>query len=79
MFIGLGIGRGQIIRDRIENQDFEANHKITFSNDFVKEVYVVGQNSIYLFYVLEGETEVSVAAVSPNIKVIQKIKEKEKK
>lgn len=73
MFIGMGIGRGSKISKRIQTQDIEANYSVTFTNDLTKEVYVVGQNSSYLFYVLEGEKEVSVTSINPNIKVIQKI------
>jgi hypothetical protein len=73
MFIGMGVGRGIKIKERIQTQDIEANYRVTFATDFVKDVYVVGQNSSYLFYILEGEKEVSVSAINPNIKVIQKI------
>ncbi|WP_338763572.1 hypothetical protein WAF17_19965 [Bernardetia sp. ABR2-2B] len=73
MFVGLGIGRGTSVRKRIKNQDLKINHRVTFINDFKKDVYVVGQNSSYLFYILEGEKEVSITAINPNIKVIQKL------
>ncbi|WP_338790502.1 hypothetical protein [Bernardetia sp. MNP-M8] len=73
MFIGLGVGRGQKISKRIQTQDIEANYSVTFTNDMVKELYVVGQNSSYLFYVLEGEKQVSISAINPNIKIIKKI------
>ncbi len=75
LFIGMGIGRGQQVRSIIQNEEIEANHKITFANDSIKNVYVVGQNSIYLFYVLKGEKEVSISSINPNIKVIKKINE----
>ncbi len=73
MFIGMGIGRGTKINKRIQTQDIKTNYTITFANDVTKEVYVVGQNSSYLFYVLEGEKEISVTSINPNIKVIKKI------
>lgn len=76
IFLGMGVGGGSKVSYRIKNQDMEANYKIIFSNDFIKEVYVVGQNSSYLFYVLEGENKVSISAINPNIKVIQKIDKK---
>lgn len=77
MFIGVGIGRGVKINERIQTEDIKTNYSVTFANDLVKEVYLVGQNSSYLFYVLEGEKEVCVSAINPNIKVIKKIKQKQ--
>lgn len=80
MFVGMGIGRGSKISEKIQaQQDIKSNYKITFASDLEKEVYVVGQNSTYLFYVVEGETEVSVTSINPNIKVIQKRKKEENK
>lgn len=73
MFLGVGIGQGRKVKSKIENQTFEVSHLVTFSNDLSKEVYVVGQNSLYLFYVLEGEKEVSITSINPNIKVIKRI------
>ncbi len=73
MFIGMGVGRGSKISKKIQTQDIETNYRVTFANDIVKEVYVIGQNSSYLFYVLEGEKQVSISAINPNIKVIKKI------
>ena len=75
MFIGFGIGRGMKTKEKIQSQITKANYTVTFSDNFVKEVYVVGQNSSYLFYVLEGEKEVSITAINQNIKVIKKINE----
>lgn len=74
MFVGLGVGRGNKVKERIQTQEIEANYSVTFVNDLVKDVYVVGQNSSYLFYVLKGDKEVSITAINPNIKVVKKIK-----
>jgi hypothetical protein len=76
MFIGMGVGRGIKIKERIQTQDIEANYTVTFANNSVEDVRVVGQNSSYLFYILEGEKEVSISAINPNIKIIQKINNK---
>ena len=77
MFVGMGVGRGGSIKERLKNNNFELDHKVTFSDGIVKNIYIIGQNSMYLFYVLEGEKEVSISPISPNIKSIKNIPKEE--
>ncbi len=73
MFIGMGFGRGNKVKRKIEKQEFEVSHTITFTNNQKKKIYLVGQNSTYLFYILKGEKEVSITTINQNIKIIKKI------
>lgn len=74
MFIGLKIGSGSAIQKRIENGSIKVSHQITFSDDVVKSVRVIGQNSSYIFYLPEGQKEISITPIGGNIKEIKMIK-----
>jgi hypothetical protein len=71
--IGLKIGAGSATKSRIENGTFVANHSITFSDNSVKRVKVLGQNSGYVIFVVEGQKELSIVPISGNIKEIKLI------
>ena len=69
--IGLKIGAGSATKSRIENGTFVANHSIVFSDNSVKRVKVLGQNSGYVIFVVEGQKELSIVPISGNIKEIK--------
>ena len=71
--IGLKIGAGSATKSRIENGTFVANHSIVFSDNSVKRVKVLGQNSGYVIFVAEGQKELSIVPISGNIKEIKLI------
>jgi hypothetical protein len=71
--IGLKIGAGFATKSRIENGTFVVNHSITFSDNSVKRVKLIGQNSGYVIFVVEGQKELSIVPISGNIKEIKLI------
>ena len=71
--IGLKIGAGSATKSRIENGTFVVNHSITFSDNSVKRVKLIGQNSGYVIFVVEGQKELSIVPISGNIKEIKLI------
>jgi len=72
-FIGFGLGRGQKLSEQLEKGELKANHQITFSDDAILKVNLIGHNSDYLFYAAEKDTTVSVVPIRGNIKKIVKI------
>ena len=71
MFLGMGIGSGTAISNRIKNGDIKLDHTIILSDNESKHVKMIGQNSGYLFYVPEGQKAVSVTPMG-QVKEIQK-------
>jgi len=73
-YLGIGLGSGSKTANRIKTGDFEPNHKIHFITDKEpQDVYLVGQNSQYLFYATESEKQISITPIQGNIKKIQMI------
>ncbi|WP_291727442.1 hypothetical protein [Bernardetia sp.] len=70
MFLGMGIGRGDTVKKRLQTNNFEPDCRIVLSDGISKDIYVIGQNSMYLFYVEKGQQEITISAINPNIKSI---------
>lgn len=73
MFLGFGLGRGFKINKKIEKGDIVNNSRIVFTNGNAKRVKIVGQNSMYVFYVTKNDKEVTVCPITQNIREIKKI------
>lgn len=71
MFMGFGIGRGQKISGQIADGDFTATHELTFSDDQVERIKVIGQNSMFIFYARENDRDVMIAPLQENIRRIR--------
>ncbi len=74
MFIGLGIGRGSKIKDKITKSDITFSHVLIFEDGDTKEIKMLGKNSLYVFYVTKGNEEISISPIDGNIKTIKKLK-----
>ena len=72
VFLGMGIGSGIGLRKRIENGTAKATHAVTFEDKTPQPVRIVGQNSGFLFYLKEGQKDVSISPIG-QVKEIQKI------
>lgn len=71
MFLGMGIGSGTAISKRIEKGDIKSDHTIMLGDNESKRIKMIGQNSGYLFYVTEGQKEVTITPMG-QVKEIQK-------
>ena len=71
LFLGLRIGFGYKMKDRIEKGDFKLTHVLTMSDNSAKKVRVIGQNSLYVFFVTKEKRDISIIPISGNIKEIQ--------
>ncbi|NJL13332.1 MAG: hypothetical protein HC913_10240 [Microscillaceae bacterium] len=78
-YIGYGFGGGIAIKKRIENQAFSLNHQVTFVNGQQTKVYLIGVNSLYIFYVRKGSKYITVCPISGNVRSLEKIKKREVK
>ena len=76
LFIGLGVGRGQKTKERIETNNIKMTHQIHFERGGKQKINMFGKNSLYIFYVGAGMEEVSIAPIQGNIRLIQKLRKK---
>ncbi len=74
-YIGHAFGSGTKIQERIRSGDFTADHVVTFLDDEQLRIKRIGQNSQYLFYVLEGEDKVQVSPIPGTIKSLSKLED----
>ena len=73
MYLGAGVGGGAKISNLIKNKEIAMSHKIHFHDNETVKVRIIGNNTEYLFYVVEGETTVSVSPIQSNIKKIENL------
>lgn len=71
LFLGLRIGFGHKMKDRIDNGQFKHTHTLILNDNSSKSVRIIGQNSLYLFYVTKEKRDISIVPISGNIKEIQ--------
>jgi hypothetical protein len=74
-FLSISIGDGYELKEEIEAGTQEMTHTLTFEDKEVLPVKIIGQNSQYIFYVLDKDTEIAISPIEGNIKRIQKLKE----
>ncbi len=72
VFLGMGLGSGLALQKRIEKGTAKATHSVTFEDMAPQSVRIIGQNSGFLFYLKEGQKEVSISPIG-QVKEIQKI------
>jgi len=72
-FIGFGLGSGQKKAEKLSAQKLEMNHQITFADNKILKVNLLGHNSEYLFYAAENDTTVTIVPIQGNIKKIENL------
>jgi len=75
-FLGTGIGSGWKYSDRIKKGDIKMSHQLKFNDGETVPVKLIGNNSQYVFYLLENVKEVSISPIAGNIKAIDRLPEK---
>jgi len=71
MLLGTGLGRGIGMTNKMKNQKFKYNDSLEFVDGEKQEVTVIGQNSLYIFYVMEDQAQVSISPINGVIKRIE--------
>lgn len=72
LFLGIRIGYGYKMKERIVQGEFKMNHTLVFNDNSSREVRIIGQNSLYVFYVTKEQREVAIIPISGNLKEIRK-------
>jgi hypothetical protein len=72
LFSGLHLGLAIGTKENIAAGDAKPNHTLLLSDGSEKPVYLVGQNSAYLFFVSPGHKKLTAMPIDGNIKAIKK-------
>jgi hypothetical protein len=62
-FLGIGIGNGIKVSNKISKNELNYNYAITFNTNETKEIYLIGSNSSNYFYVEKGNLNVRISPV----------------
>jgi hypothetical protein len=73
-YMGYGLGGGFALKNALVEGKIQTNHRITFKSGEEVEAKLVGNNSAFIFYVIEGGTAVSISPLQDNVARIEKIK-----
>lgn len=71
-FLGIGIGKGHAISKKIKTNRLEFHDKINFNSGESENVYIIGSNSVYYFYLTKGTQTIKITPVGTikNIELI---------
>ncbi len=73
-FLGIGIGSGKRVSERIAENKLDYKHLITFNtNNETKQVYLIGSNSANFFYIEKENNHITISPVAA-IKSIEILK-----
>lgn len=64
IFLGYGFADGRYISQKIKNNKIDYNYKLNYTNDKSENVYIIGSNTAYYFYLSEGNPTVKIAPVA---------------
>ncbi|MEE4298275.1 MAG: hypothetical protein V2J24_02435 [Pseudomonadales bacterium] len=70
-FLGLGLGQGIKQREALLAGETTPDSRLTFTDGTVIDADVVGINSGYVFYVLGGDTEVTISPIADNLRSLR--------
>lgn len=60
-FVGAGLGAGIKTRNRIENNQMEFKHRVSFGTGETEEIFLIESNSAYCFYITKGGKNIKIA------------------
>lgn len=72
-FLGIGLGKGNKIKLQLEKRNTRPSHLLTFNDKHQEAVKIIGQNSVYIFFVPKNGNRVVVAPISGYISQIEDI------
>lgn len=72
-FLGHGVGSGLSTSERIAEGRTVLDYRLSFADGTVEDVDLVGKNSGFVFFVRPGQSHVTAAPITANIRAIDKI------
>ncbi len=73
LYLGLGFGKGAKLKEQITDNTLKPDHELRLDDHETLRVKLIGQNSLYLFYIPEGSTRVVITPVGNSIFQISKL------
>ena len=73
-YVGYALGYGFATKNRLDKGEVKTNYEITFTDGETVEVRLVGHNSQYIFYAMEGKKELTISPIQGNVKRMDKLR-----
>lgn len=64
IFLGYGLADGKSISEKIKNNKISYDYKLNYSDEKSENVYIIGSNTAYYFYLTEGNPTIKIAPVT---------------
>jgi len=64
IFLGYGFADGRSIATKIKGKTLHYNNTLNFNDENSEQVYIIGSNTTYYFYVTKGEQTVKIAPIA---------------
>lgn len=74
-FLGFGIAGGWDVSKKIKSDKLEYDYKLNYNSGESEDIFIIGSNSVYYFYVSKGNKSVKIAPVG-TIKDLEMTKNK---
>lgn len=62
-FVGFGYGQGEKLSERIKTNKLKYEFKLTFNSGESEQIHLIGSNSLYHFYVTQGNNDIKIAPI----------------
>ena len=62
-FLGLGVGGGHSLSNKIKKNKLEYKQKLTFNSGETQNIYLIDTNSAYYFYLTKGNSAIKIAPI----------------
>ena len=69
---------GLAVKNKIKHKNLKFKKSIEFEDGKQHKISLLGQNSLYLFYVEQGDSTLTISPIANNIKKITQIENVEK-
>jgi hypothetical protein len=72
-FLGYGMAGGYFTKKKLKENKLEYSYQMDFNEDESKNVFVIGNNSLYYFYFVKGDKKVKITplAAIKNIELVE--------
>ncbi|MCI9844776.1 hypothetical protein [Flavobacterium pectinovorum] len=64
IFLGYGLADGKFTSENIKNNNIEYTYKLNYSDEKSENVYIIGSNTAYYFYLSEGNANIKIVPVN---------------
>ncbi len=73
MYLGLGLGEGMGRAEQLRSGEYTPKHRLYFENADSTDVWILGQNSRYIFCAVPPEKRLSVVPLEGNLKLVKQL------